>query len=350
MAPRGWQPRLASIVDSRTMRQTRTAIQLFRRSTDVVRPAWARAAVSLHSHSDRSREKLDFVPGIARRIPVVATFFEGVIATYRRVNGRDLDFDSASWRPPMSPAAVIASEREQIERRFNCPALVSLTDHDTVEGPLALRANDHPHVPLSLEWSVPFDGAMFHLGVHGIAPACLDATERALAEYTVGATRNLAELLDGLAESPETFVVVNHPYWDLAEIGGRRHDSTLLAFLRLHGDRVHALELNGYRSWSENRRVPAPGRRLRPPGCGWRRSTRCDAERHRQPDEHHMLQRVCTRAPQSAEQLLRRAPRVLRAVFVACAADCCRCPASHAGTSQRLAPLVRARVHHHRRR
>src|SRR5262245_26771488 len=255
MALRGWHPRPVSLINSRTMRRTCTAIQLLRRRTTAIQPAGMRAAVSLHSHSDRSREKLDFVPGIARRIPVVAAFFARAMNTYRQLHGRDLDFNSVYWRPPLSPTRVIASEREQIERRFDCRAMVSLTDHDTTEGPRALRASGQRSVPLSFEWSVPFDGAMFHLGVHGIPPASLDAVERALADYTAGVTANVGELLSWLAESAETFVVLNHPYWDLAEIGGRRHDSTLLAFLRMHGDHIHALELNGYRSWSENRRV-----------------------------------------------------------------------------------------------
>ena len=44
-------------------------------------------------------------------------------------------------------------------------------------------------------------------------------------------------------------------YWDLDGVGQLRHDSALLAFLRSHGHRIHALELNGYRTWTENRRV-----------------------------------------------------------------------------------------------
>src|SRR5262245_33323013 len=182
------------------MRLTRTAIQLYRRGKPFVRPDGMRAAVSLHSHSDCSREKLDFVPGLARRIPLVAAFFERAMATYRRVHGRELDFASAYWRPPLSPAAVIASECEQLQARFDCDGLVSLTDHDTLAGPRALRAIGESRVPVSLEWSVPFDGAMFHLGVHAIPPARLDATERALADYTAGATRNLGELLHWLGE------------------------------------------------------------------------------------------------------------------------------------------------------
>src|SRR5262245_39628260 len=133
------------------MRLTRTAIQLYRRGKPFVRPDGMLAAVSLHSHSDCSREKLDFVPGIARRIPVLAAFFERATDSYRRAHGRELDFAAAYWRPPMSPAAVVASEREQIAARFDCDGLVSLTDHDTVEGPRALTSNGDRSVPLRSE-------------------------------------------------------------------------------------------------------------------------------------------------------------------------------------------------------
>src|SRR5262249_51158978 len=54
---------------------------------------------------------------------------------------------------------------------------------------------------------------------------------------------------------PGTLIVLNHPYWDLIGVGALRHESLLLAFLRTHRHRIHALELNGYRRWSENRRV-----------------------------------------------------------------------------------------------
>ena len=214
-----------------------------------------RAAVSLHSHSDCSREKLDALPEFARRIPIVAAFLQRSLAEYERENGEPLDLSTVYWRPPVTPEAVIRSEREQIERRLDSKALVSLTDHDTLDGPKTLRAMGRSDVPLSFEWSVPFDGTAFHLGVHGISPKRLDEMEHELAAYTAGATNRLGELLDALGECPETFVVLNHPYWDLGRIGQLQHDSTLLAFLRSHRDRIHALELNGYRTWAENRLV-----------------------------------------------------------------------------------------------
>lgn len=237
------------------MRLSRTALHVYPRNTHAWDRAGLRAAVSLHSHSECSREKLDFVPAFARGIPLIAPLFERSLAEYEREEGRPLDFSAVYWRPPLPPAGVIASEREQIERRLDVEAFVSLTDHDTLEGPRLLRGSGRSEVPLSFEWSVPCDGSVFHLGVHNLSPKHLAQIEPALAAYTAGTTHQLDELLDALSECRETFVVLNHPFWDLGRASQLRHDSTLLTLLRRHRDRIHALELNGYRTWSENRRV-----------------------------------------------------------------------------------------------
>jgi hypothetical protein len=177
------------------------------------------------------------------------------LAQYERRHGHPLDFTRLYWRPPLSPAAVIASEQQHLERRLDTAALVSITDHDTLEGPKALRAAGCMEVPLSVEWTVRFQSALFHLGVHGIPSSRAEEAERLSAAHTAGAAESLGEVLDWLIECPETFIVLNHPYWDLAQIGGLRHDALLLSFLRAHHHQIHALELNGYRTWSENRRV-----------------------------------------------------------------------------------------------
>jgi hypothetical protein len=195
------------------------------------------------------------VPYIARQIPIVSRLFERSLAQYERHHGHPIDFGSWYWRPPLAPAVVVESERRHIERRLDCPALVSLTDHDTQEGPKTLRAAGRTDVPLSLEWSVRFEGAIFHLGVHAIAEDRLEEAERTLAVYRAHPTHGLGDILEWLVECPETFIVLNHPYWDLARVGGQRHDSALLKFLRAHHNRIHALEINGYRTWAENRRV-----------------------------------------------------------------------------------------------
>jgi hypothetical protein len=234
-------------------------IHLYPRHARFSRPSGMRAAVSLHSHSECSRETLEFIPRLARQIPFIANYYERSLVEYQREHGRPLRFGDWYFRPPVSPDGVIDSERDQLEQRLDLPGLVSLTDHDTVQGPLELRASGRLDVPLSFEWSVPFERSLFHFGVHGISPAAIDTTMQMLAAYTAGppadACRRLGELLDELGRCPETFVVLNHPCWDLLRVGQLRHDSALLALLRAHGDRIHALELNGYRTWSENRCV-----------------------------------------------------------------------------------------------
>ncbi|HJZ70958.1 MAG TPA: hypothetical protein VKE51_04415 [Vicinamibacterales bacterium] len=234
-------------------------IHLYSRPSAFSHPAGVGAAVSLHSHSECSRETLEFIPRIARQIPVVASYFEQSLADYQSEHGRPLDFSEWYWRPPVTPAGVIDSELAQLAQRLDLPGLVSLTDHDTVEGPLALKANGRTDVPLSVEWSVPFEGCLFHLGVHGLPPASIGRMMDAFAAYTAagptGAAFRLRELLHAVSECPETVVVLNHPCWDLARVGQLRHDSTLLAFLRAFQGWIHALELNGYRDWAENRLV-----------------------------------------------------------------------------------------------
>src|SRR5262245_56943664 len=119
-------------------------IHVYPRHARFSRPSGMRAAVSLHSHSECSRETLEFIPRIAKSVPIIATFYERGLEQYQRENGRPLKFGEWYYRPPVSPAYVVDSERAQLEARFDLPGFVSLTDHDTVDGPLSLRAGGYP--------------------------------------------------------------------------------------------------------------------------------------------------------------------------------------------------------------
>jgi hypothetical protein len=238
------------------MTLSRTTLHVWSRDGVPPAVAGARAGVSLHSHSEYSKEALDFIPGIARRIPLVSRCFDLAVARYQHRHGKPLDFASCYWRPPLSPAAVIDSERGQIADRFDLPALVSLSDHDTIEGPKRLLATGALDTPLSVEWTVPVEQAEFHLGIHNIDPGRVEEAERVMAAFTADPREgDLGEILEWIAGTPQTFVVFNHPFWDMAGIGALRHEATLLRFMRVHRHRIHGLEINGYRMWSENRRV-----------------------------------------------------------------------------------------------
>jgi hypothetical protein len=50
-------------------------------------------------------------------------------------------------------------------------------------------------------------------------------------------------------------VILNHPLWDIELVGAERHAILLKNFIRNHGHWIHAFEINGFRSWSENKAV-----------------------------------------------------------------------------------------------
>jgi hypothetical protein len=55
-----------------------------------------------------------------------------------------------------------------------------------------------------------------------------------------------------LNELPEVLVVLNHPFWDIERIGDELHRIQLKQFIAEYSGLLHALEINGYRSWAEN--------------------------------------------------------------------------------------------------
>lgn len=211
-------------------------------------------AVSLHAHTRHSREVMALIPSYLDRIPVVAPLARREMQAYARRHGRPIDFSKGWWNPPVEPGEVVASESEQIAGTLGLTPIVSITDHDSIEACLALqRTHASDTVPISCEWTVPFGRGFFHLGVHNLTPARAIPIASELAAYTrQPASRSLVRLLAMLNEDPGTLVVLNHPLWDLAGVGRTEHDALLQAFTAQHRDAVHALELNGYRSWNEN--------------------------------------------------------------------------------------------------
>ena len=218
-----------------------------------------RTAVSLHSHTFHSKENLDFLPHYIQfhHIPVISRLIQGELKRHEQNSGRSVDFRSAYWTPPVTPAMVLASEAGQIESKLGLQPLVSITDHDTIAGPLSLNAKPgSAPVPISVEWSIPFAGNCFHVGVHNLPAESCQEIMRALAEYTAHpAEPMLGDLLAQLDSFPETLVVFNHPCCNFVRVEVARHSASLREFLRRHGSRMHALELNGMRPWNENQDV-----------------------------------------------------------------------------------------------
>ena len=217
-----------------------------------------RTGVSLHSHTHYSKESLAFLYKLAARIGLI----DWAIRFGQRRSPCRPDFGRGWWTPPLVPRAAWELESRHIENSLGLEPLVSLTDHDSVEGPMSLRAvHGFPQPPISVEWTVPFGHAFLHLGIHNLPPAVAREAMSAMADYTARPRpEELARLLDWIHGMPETLVVLNHPHWDENAIGSQHHRHLVHEFLRRHGERIHAFELNGLRPWSENLAVLEMGR------------------------------------------------------------------------------------------
>jgi len=218
----------------------------------------AKTGVSLHCHTQYSKEMLDFVPVYAEKLPIIAHFWRKERDNYVEREGREVDFSTAFWSPPMSPHDVFRLESEQINRA-GLDAMVSISDHDSIDGVLELnKAQDNSKAPISLEWTVPFEYGFFHLGVHNLPKTQAVELTKTLVDFTFSENptkERLHELFAMLNEMPQVLVILNHPLWDIEIVGKERHKVLLKNFIKEYGGWVHAFEINGFRSWSENKAV-----------------------------------------------------------------------------------------------
>ncbi|HNY39054.1 MAG TPA: hypothetical protein PKJ41_01615 [Bryobacteraceae bacterium] len=212
-----------------------------------------RTGVSLHGHTLHSREGLQFIPAICGRVPLLDSALTHGAARYRRTYGRELEFSRAWWTPPLSTAQALKVESGQIESQLGMNALVSLTDHDNIDGAASLGLIDGAGChPVSVEWTVPIGGSFVHIGVHNLGQDAADGM-KVLSAYTASPeSRKLPELLEWFAQDPAVLIVLNHPLWDERGIGEQAHKEMIESFLKTNRPSIHALEMNGLRSWKEN--------------------------------------------------------------------------------------------------
>jgi len=220
-------------------------------------PRAFRAGVSLHSHTNQSRETLDFLANFGNQFPAMRPIISRMERRAEQIHGIRIDYAASYWTPPMTPKLAFDLEKRQIER-LNLDAMVSITDHDTIKAPMLLRTVPSARqIPVSVEWSAPYGGIQsFHLGVHNLPSSRAAQWMADLEDFTAhpGDAR-LTEILVALHREPNVLVVFNHPMWDLYLVGREKHQFLVNEFLLKNGAYLHALELNGLRNWEENRAV-----------------------------------------------------------------------------------------------
>ena len=194
------------------------------------------AAVSIHSHTHHSKENLRFLHTFKLPLPLIPAALRLAGWHHRWATGRDLSVARVLWTPPLSPEEAAGVEAGQI-RKLGLEPLVSLTDHDDIESGLDLRRNHAPPMPVSLEWTVPFDGApFFHVGVHNLPEAQCRAMAAKLFDYTAHPDRaRLAELFEMLHQREDVLVVLNHPMWDEVDVGAAAHRAVACQLLSQYG-------------------------------------------------------------------------------------------------------------------
>jgi hypothetical protein len=216
-----------------------------------------RTAVSLHSHTNHSKEGMSFIVKYANRSRILRLALARLEKTAMECRAITLDFRKAFWIPPLPPLAAFELEKNQIENELGLESMVSISDHDNIEAPMLLRVvPEARRIPVSVEWTAPFQGVVFHIGIHNLPSGRAESIMADLAEYTRNPShQRLPELLAALHQIPEVLIVLNHPMWDMVGDGPERHESALRSLICAHGQFLHALELNGMRSWRENQTV-----------------------------------------------------------------------------------------------
>ncbi len=220
-------------------------------------PQGFRTGVSLHSHTNQSKETLDFVANFGNQFPAVRPLLSRLERKSEADYGLRVDYAASYWTPPLTPKLAFDLETRQIEKMDLSP-MVSITDHDNINAPMLLRTVPSARqIPVSVEWSVPYGGVQsFHLGVHNLPSARATEWMQTLKGFTDHPDpARLAEIMAGLDAEPNVLLVFNHPMWDLYTVGRDKHDFLVNEFLLKYGVWIHALELNGLRNWDENRAV-----------------------------------------------------------------------------------------------
>ena len=215
-------------------------------------------AVSLHSHTNQSKETLDFLANLGNQYPLLRPILARSERKSRERHQLPVNYAAAYWTPPLTPRIAFDVESGQIEKKLGLMPLVSITDHDTIAAPMLLRTVAAArHIPVSVEWSAPFGGDQaFHFGIHNLPSDSGAAWMKTFAEYTAKPDeKRLTEILAALHALPNVLIVFNHPMWDLYLIGADKAVQRVQDFLGANHEFMHAFELNGLRPWEENRSV-----------------------------------------------------------------------------------------------
>ena len=204
-----------------------------------------------YSHTNRSKESLGFSEFTQKWPP-----FRWALEHQYKRSRVPVDLTKAHWTPPLTPKLAFEVERNQIETVLGLTGFVALTDHDTIAARVQFMMEGTTEIPFALEWTVPFGGAIFHLGIHNLPSHLAQSIVADLVAYTQNpCSEDLSDLIAMLDHLPEVLIVFNHPLWDFDWPGTPALLAGIHRFLAGNGGFLHAFEVNAMRSWKENEAV-----------------------------------------------------------------------------------------------
>src|SRR5262245_8734487 len=103
------------------------------------------SAISLHSHTDRSREGFGGIEQYSEDSALIGFAVSRISSHYRKLIGADLNFEKAYFAPPLAPVEAYRLEASQIDAMGMNP-MVSITDHDSIEAPAHLQTMFEPNM------------------------------------------------------------------------------------------------------------------------------------------------------------------------------------------------------------
>ena len=95
--------------------------------------------VSLHSHTNQSKETLDFLANLGTQYRLLRPLFSAADRRSRERHNIPMNYAAAYWTPPLTPRLAFDLESSQIQNKLGLMPLVSITDHDNINAPMLLR-------------------------------------------------------------------------------------------------------------------------------------------------------------------------------------------------------------------
>jgi hypothetical protein len=207
-----------------------------------------------------SKESTAFVERLTRNSKWFAAFINKQLRRYSdNPDETNLAKEVARmwWTSPLSANQAFQVEKKQIAETLGVNPIVSITDHDNIDAPVKLQTfADNAIAPISVEWTTPYRETYFHIGVHNLHPQRAREKMARMEALTANpSVERLRDIFHELHAQPDVLIVLNHPFWDQPALGSEAHDRLLRQFASDYRDVIHAFEINGLRSWTENRRT-----------------------------------------------------------------------------------------------